>query len=119
MLPGVGIFGTDPIAKVLIQLLQHFGFEIHAIWTNNYDLNLIKDSKPSTNETHENGFFELNKSLITTSIDNVLLNKNVDLVFVCCQPSLHSQICSKALGKIFIVFIDVPWIRLRLQMINP
>ena len=49
MLPGVGIFGYDPTAKVLIQLLTHFGFEIHAIWTNNYDFdtnpNLLINSK--------------------------------------------------------------------------
>ena len=95
VLPGVGIFGCDPIAKVLIQLLQHFGFEIHAIWTNNYELNLNK-----INDQSENNLNEINKNILTTSIDNVLLNKNVALVFVCCQPSLHAQICSKALGKL-------------------
>ena len=39
--------------------------------------------------------------LITTSIDSVLLNKNVNLVFVCCQPNLHSQISTKALGEYY------------------
>lgn len=90
MLPGVGIFGSDPISKVLIQLLRHFEFEIHGIWTNHYE---IDSASFISNETSS----EFPK-LITTSIDNVLLNKNVNLVFVCCQPNLHSQICSKALG---------------------
>ena len=31
-------------------------------------------------------------------MDSVLLNKNVNLVFVCCQPNLHAQIATKALG---------------------
>jgi predicted dehydrogenase len=96
MLPGVGIFGCEPIAKVLMQLLQHFGFEIHAIWTNHYEMNFNK-----TNDQCENDVYETNRNIMTTSIDNVLLNKNVALVFVCCQPSLHAQICSKALGKSF------------------
>jgi predicted dehydrogenase len=101
VLPGVGIFGCEPIARVLIQLLQHFGFEIHAIWTNNYEMNLNR-----TNDHTENASHEINKNILTTSIDSVLLNKNVALVFVCCQPSLHAQICSKALGnckKLFII----------------
>jgi predicted dehydrogenase len=95
MLPGVGIFGYDPTAKVLIQLLTHFGFEIHAIWTNNYDI----DVNPNILINNSNEKLNIRKELITTSIDHVLLNKNVNLVFVCCQPSLHSQICTKALGK--------------------
>lgn len=92
MLPGVGIFGSDPISKVLIQLLQHFEFEIHGIWTNRFEIDSTSffSSKNSTVDDFP--------KLITTSIDNVLLNKNVNLVFVCCQPNLHPQICSKALG---------------------
>jgi predicted dehydrogenase len=96
MLPGVGIFGyDDPSAKILIQLLTHFGFEIHGIWTNNSDYEeddvlLIKSNNEKLN---------IRKELITTSIDNVLLNKNVNLVFVCCQPTIHSQIVTKALGN--------------------
>lgn len=90
MLPGIGIFGSDPISKVLIQILMHFEFEIHAIWTNNFD---NKFSKLTENDLK----YKFPK-LITTSIDNVLLNKNVNLIFVCCQPNLHSQISSKALG---------------------
>ncbi|CAF0733516.1 unnamed protein product [Brachionus calyciflorus] len=87
MLPGIGIFGSDPVSKILIEILKHFDFDIHAVWTNSYDgeiKRLIKTSECS--------------NLVTNSIDNVLLNKNVNLIFVCCQPNLHSQISTKALG---------------------
>ncbi len=87
MLPGVGICGSDPISKVLIQFLKHLEFEIHGIWTNNYDIEC--DAFHSANESEK---------LITTSLDNVLLNKKINLIFVCCQPNLHSKIASKALG---------------------
>lgn len=104
MLPGVGIFGSDPVCKVLIQILKHFEFEINAIWTNYYEFDSKKltdvnnNSTPSTTTGAINNTKSLTK-LITTSIDNVLLNKNVNLVFVCCQPNLHSQISAKALGN--------------------
>lgn len=95
MLPGVGIFGSDPVCKVLIQILKHFDFEINAIWTNYYDLEQKKLAETGNGSTKANNFTKL----ITTSIDSVLLNKNVNLVFVCCQPNLHSQISTKALGN--------------------
>lgn len=31
-------------------------------------------------------------------VDDVLLRKDVDLVFIICQPDLHAQIAVKALG---------------------
>ena len=99
MLPGVGIFGyDDPSAKILIQLLTHFGFEIHGIWTNNTDYVIVDDDDDDIINSN-NEKLKIRKELITTSIDNVLLNKNVNLVFVCCQPTIHSQIVTKALGN--------------------
>ena len=107
VLPGVGIFGSDPISKVLIQLLQHFEFEIFSIWTNHYEIDsnsFVASSNTNTTSTTTTTPTALNESsfskLITTSIDNVLLNKNINLIFVCCQPNLHSKICLKALGII-------------------
>jgi hypothetical protein len=97
MLPGVGIFGSDPISKVLIQLLKHFEFEIYGIWTNHFEIDSSSFVTSYSNSLNENTF----SKLITTSIDNVLLNKNINLIFVCCQPNLHSKICLKALGKYF------------------
>ena len=101
MLPGIGVFGyDDPTAKVLIQLLTHFGFEIHAIWTNNNNSisNHIDQNNNDVLLNNKNEKLIIRKELLTNSIDNVLLNKNVNLVFVCCQPSIHSQIVTKALG---------------------
>jgi predicted dehydrogenase len=88
MLPGVGIFGSEPVAKILVDILKHFEFEIHGIWTNDFET--------------ASGLYIIGEKdgnqLITTKIDDVLLNKNINLVFVCCQPNYHSQIASKALG---------------------
>ena len=121
MLPGVGIFGSDPVCKVLIQILKHFDFEINAIWTNFYEFDAKKlidsttsngtsspsigsaSSSSSSSTTTTGAANKANNyaKLITTSIDSVLLNKNVNLVFVCCQPNLHSQISTKALGDYY------------------
>jgi predicted dehydrogenase len=103
MLPGVGIFGSDPVSKVLIQLLKHFEFEVHAIWTNhlvgtNANSSNTSGNGSSVQKSGSGTSLDSKQKLITTSVDHVLLNKNVNLVFVCCQPNLHAQIASKALG---------------------
>lgn len=129
MLPGVGIFGSDPVCKVLIQILKHFDFEINAIWTNFYEFDAKKlidstatsngtsspligsTSSSSTTTTTTTGAANKTNNyakLITTSIDSVLLNKNVNLVFVCCQPNLHSQISTKALGDYYNIISTYP-----------
>lgn len=85
MLPGVGVFGTEPAARILVPILREFGFIIEALWgrIQNETESLAKDLKIE---------------YYTTKIDDVLLKKNVDLVFVICPPYLHSQISVKALG---------------------
>lgn len=35
---------------------------------------------------------------LIVQVDDVLLRKDVDLVFIICQPDLHAQIAVKALG---------------------
>ncbi len=94
MLPGVGICGSDPISKILIQLLEYLQFDVHGIWTNNYEIEEVDDKKNDTSRFSQ---------FVTTSIDNVLLNKNINLLFVCCQPSFHSKIVTKALGTLSIL----------------
>jgi hypothetical protein len=32
MLPGIGIFGSDPVVKVLVPYLKGKGFRVEAIW---------------------------------------------------------------------------------------
>lgn len=33
MLPGIGVFGTGPVVKVLVPILRENGFKIEAIWS--------------------------------------------------------------------------------------
>lgn len=85
MLPGIGVFGTGAVAKVLVPLLREKGFQINAIWGRT-----LKDAEEAAQE-QQIPFF-------TNKIDDVLLKKEVDLVFIICQPFLHSEISVKALG---------------------
>lgn len=85
MLPGIGVFGTASEVKVLVPLLRDKGFEIKAIWGKT-----IKEAEAAARE--------LSISFYTNKIDDVLLKKDVDLVFIICPPYLHSQISVKALG---------------------
>ncbi|VVC93670.1 glucose-fructose oxidoreductase domain-containing protein 1 [Leptidea sinapis] len=85
MLPGIGVFGTGSVAKVLVPFLREKGFPIEAIWG-------------VTIQEAENAAKELNIPFFTNKIDDVLLKKNVNLVFIVCAPNLHAQISVKALG---------------------
>lgn len=84
-LPGVGIFGTNDVARILVPILREKGFVIQAIWGKN-----MKEAEETANELKINFY--------TSKIDDVLLCKNVDMIFVLCQPYLHPQISVKALG---------------------
>ncbi|XP_055593566.1 glucose-fructose oxidoreductase domain-containing protein 1-like [Uranotaenia lowii] len=85
MLPGIGMFGTSEITKVLVPILRDKGFNIAAIWGR-------------TLREAEEIALELQIPFFTSKIDDVLLRKDVDLVFITCPPHLHSQISVKALG---------------------
>lgn len=85
MLPGIGVFGTGPVVKVLVPILRENGFKIEAIWSRT-----IQEAQ-ETAKTLDIPFF-------TNKIDDVLLRKDVDLIFVLCSPNLHAQISVKALG---------------------
>lgn len=84
-LPGIGIFGTNEVVKVLVPILREKGFVIAAIWGKN-----MKEAEEIAKE--------LKISFFTNKIDDVLLCKHVDMIFVLCQPYLHPQISVKALG---------------------
>lgn len=84
-LPGIGIFGTNEVVKVLVPILREKGFSIQAIWGKS-----MKEAEETARE--------LKISFFTNKIDDVLLCKNVDMIFVLCQPYLHPQISVKALG---------------------
>ncbi|GJQ87051.1 hypothetical protein Trydic_g6810 [Trypoxylus dichotomus] len=85
MLPGIGLFGTGPVVKVLVPILRENGFKIEAIWSRT-----VQDAQDVAKE--------LNIPFYTSKIDDVLLRKDVDLIFVLCAPNLHAQISVKALG---------------------
>lgn len=85
MLPGIGVFGTGPVVKILVPILRENGFKIEAIWSRT-----LQEAKEAAKE--------LKIPFSTNKIDDVLLRKDVDLIFVLCSPNLHAQISVKALG---------------------
>ena len=50
------------------------------------------------NADAQNTAKELSIPFWTNKVDDVLLRKDVELVFILCPPNLHSQIAVKALG---------------------
>ncbi|KAL1450890.1 hypothetical protein WDU94_003202 [Cyamophila willieti] len=85
MLPGIGLFGTGNLVGVIVPFLREKGFKIEAIWSR-------------TLSEAERASKELNIPFFTNKIDDVLLRKDVDLIFIMCSPNLHAQIAVKALG---------------------
>uniref|UniRef100_T1JKZ9 Gfo/Idh/MocA-like oxidoreductase N-terminal domain-containing protein n=1 Tax=Strigamia maritima TaxID=126957 RepID=T1JKZ9_STRMM len=85
MLPGIGVFGTGNIVRVLVACLRSKGFKVEAIWGRTLEV-------AATLAT------ELEIPFYTNLVDDVLLRKDVDLVYIVCPPNLHSQIAVKALG---------------------
>lgn len=96
MLPGIGIFGTGEVTKVLVPFLREKGFNIVGLWG------------PVLKEAEEVAKV-LSIPFFTNRIDDVLLRKDVDLIFVLCPPYLHSQISVKALGIGKHVMCDKPF----------
>ncbi|KZC11315.1 PREDICTED: glucose-fructose oxidoreductase domain-containing protein 1 [Dufourea novaeangliae] len=84
-LPGIGVFGTGSIVRIIIPFLREKGFKIEAIWGHT----LAEVSEVAA---------DLEIPFHTSRIDDVLLRKDVDLIFIMCSPSLHAQIAVKALG---------------------
>lgn len=85
MLPGIGVFGTGSVARVLVPILREKGFNVEAIWGPT-----LRDAEDISKE--------LQIPFYTNKIDDVLLKKDINFVFIICAPYLHSQISVKALG---------------------
>jgi len=88
VLPGIGIFGTGIVVRVLTPILKRSGFRVVALWGR-------------TPEDAKEVAADLVIPFYTSrfeGIDEVLLRKDVDLVLILCSPNLHSQIAVKALG---------------------
>uniref|UniRef100_A0A0K8S9Q8 Uncharacterized protein n=1 Tax=Lygus hesperus TaxID=30085 RepID=A0A0K8S9Q8_LYGHE len=95
MLPGIGVFGTSSIVRIVVPFLREKGFKIEALWGR-------------TLAEAQEVALELDIPFHTTKIDDVLLRKDVDLIFIICSPNLHSQIAVKALGIGKHVLCDKP-----------
>ncbi len=85
MLPGIGIFGSGQLVRVLVPCLRAKGFKVEAIWSHSIE---------SAKEMAE----ELEIKLATDVIDRVLLQPSVQLIVIACPPHLHEQIATKACG---------------------
>lgn len=85
MLPGIGLFGTGHLVTIIVPYLREKGFKIEAIWSRS-----LSEAEACSKE--------LNIPFHTNKIDDVLLKKDVDLIFILCSPNLHAQIAVKALG---------------------
>jgi predicted dehydrogenase len=85
MLPGIGIFGTGSVVRIIVPFLRSKGFVVEALWGR---------TLPAAQQAAK----ELGIPFCTTKVDEVLLRKDVDLIFVLCSPHLHAQISVKALG---------------------
>lgn len=95
MLPGIGVFGTGNIVKVVVPFLREKGFKIEALWGR-------------TLQEGEEVSKELEIPFYSNKIDDVLLRKDVDLIFIVCSPNLQAQIAVKALGIGKHVLCDKP-----------
>lgn len=95
MLPGIGVFGTGSVVKVIVPFLRSKGFKVEAIWGR-------------TLQAAQQVAKELDIPFYTNKIDDVLLRKDVDLIFIICSPYLHAQIAVKALGIGKHVLCDKP-----------
>lgn len=85
MLPGIGVFGTGTAVKCLVPILKSCGFKVEAIWGR-------------TKDQADDVARDLEILFSTNKVDEVLLRKDVDLVFINCPPHQQSPIAVKALG---------------------
>lgn len=85
MLPGVGIFGTGPLAKIVVKMLKDHGFVITAVWSRT-----LKDAEMFAEE--------MNIPIATNKADGLLLKPEVGCVVIVCPPHLQSPIAVKAMG---------------------
>ncbi len=84
-LPGIGVFGTDTAVRCLVPILKYHRFKVEALWGQ-------------TKALTEDCARDLHIGFRTTKVDDVLLHKDVDLVFIHCPPHVQSPIAAKALG---------------------
>lgn len=85
MLPGIGVFGTTPSIKSYVAILNSCGFRVVALWGR------VKAEAAKLAE-------DLEIPYSTDNVDEILLNKDVDVIVISCPPHMQSPIAVKALG---------------------
>lgn len=95
MLPGVGIIGTNSFVKLLIPILNNQGFHVNGIWSH---------SGPVAEEFSKT----FNIPHYSDKVEDILLQKDIKLIFIACPPHLHSQVAVQALGIGKHVVCDIP-----------
>ncbi|CAG2237985.1 Glucose-fructose oxidoreductase domain-containing protein 2,Glucose-fructose oxidoreductase domain-containing protein 1 [Mytilus edulis] len=85
MLPGIGVIGTPASVRSYVPLLKSCGFQVVALWGR-------------TKEEATGLSAELDIPFCAVKVDEILLNRNVDVVVISCPPHLQSAITIKALG---------------------
>ncbi|XP_060606198.1 glucose-fructose oxidoreductase domain-containing protein 1-like [Ruditapes philippinarum] len=95
MLPGIGVFGTTPSIRTFVAILNSCGFKVVALWGR------VKAEA-------EQLASELNIPISTDNVDEILLNKDVDVIVISCPPHMQSPIAVKALGIGKHVFCGTP-----------
>jgi predicted dehydrogenase len=95
-MPNVAVFsGCSEVTRIFVNILREKEFNVIALWAKT-----IQESQELANELKI--YFHTNK------IDEVLLRKDVDMVFVFCQPNLHQCIVVKSLSIGKHVFCETP-----------
>lgn len=85
MLPGIGVFGTSPSVRSYVAILRSCGFNVVALWGR------VKCEAQQLAT-------ELEIPFSTDNVDEILLNKEVDVILINCPPHMQSPIAVKALG---------------------
>ncbi|KAL4234663.1 Glucose-fructose oxidoreductase domain-containing protein 1 [Mactra antiquata] len=95
MLPGIGVFGTTPSIRSFVAIFKSCGFRVVALWGR------VKAEA-------EQLASELDIAVFTDNVDEILLNKDVDVIVISCPPHMQSPIAVKALGIGKHVFCGTP-----------
>lgn len=85
MLPGIGIFGTEPLARNMVAILKVCGFKVTAVWSRS-----LKDAESFAEE--------MDIPFHTNNMDGLLLRPEVQCIVVACTPHFQSHIAGKAMG---------------------
>lgn len=85
MLPNIGLIGVCVECRLLVPLLRSAGYTVHGVWDKSY-------------ESCQKFAAEFNISFYTADLKDLLVDPNIELVYIAAQPSTHAEIAVKALS---------------------